>query len=126
MKIQVLGKINCGFPVSGYDTKEESLDFNQLLFKRKSSTYCLRAYGRSMEPLIFLDDILVVDRALRPVNNDLVIAEIDGMFTAKRILIEKDRAILKPENPEFKPIEVKEELNIFGIITAIVRQLRRS
>ncbi|MDD4083844.1 MAG: translesion error-prone DNA polymerase V autoproteolytic subunit [Sphaerochaetaceae bacterium] len=126
MKIQVLGKINCGFPVPGYDTKEESLDFNQLLFKRKSSTYCLRSYGRSMEPLIFVDDILVVDRALKPRNNDLVIAEIDGLFTAKRILIKADKVILKPENPEFKPIEVKEELNIFGVITAIVRQLRRN
>ncbi|NLY06859.1 MAG: DNA polymerase V [Spirochaetales bacterium] len=126
MITEILGSVTCGFPSPGLEHREEPLDFNQLLFRHPSSTYCLRASGDSMEPLIYPGDILITDRSLRPRDGDVIIAEVDGMFTAKRIMIKDSSISLVPENPSYMPVPIVGELISFGVVTGIVRQFRRS
>lgn len=119
--------VACGFPSPAADSKENSLDFNKLLLKHKSSTYCLRASGRSLENAGIQDrDILVVDKSLSPRNNDLVIAEYQGGFTAKRLKIQGDHIFLHPECDDFEDIIISEKDNfsLFGVITGVVRTYR--
>lgn len=119
--------VSCGFPSPAYDSKEKSLDFNELLLKHKNATYCLKASGRSLENCgIFDGDILVVDKSLKPQNNDLVIAEYDGNFTAKRLKIKNGTVILHPESDDYEDIIItdKNEFMIFGVISAVVRTLK--
>jgi DNA polymerase V len=120
--------IACGFPSPAADSRENSLDFNELLLKHKSSTYCLKASGRSLENAgIFDGDILIVDKSLSPKQNDLVVAEYQGGFTAKRFKIQGDHIYLHPENDEFDDIIISERdsLSIFGVITGVVRTYRK-
>ncbi len=122
-----LETISCGFPSPAQDSKEESLDFNALLFKHKANTYCLRCSGDSMKMKgIFNGDILVVDRTIRAKSGDVIVAEIGGNFTVKTLILEGGRAILHAENPDFCDIRVaqEEELTLFGVVTAVVRCLR--
>lgn len=126
MKSEVLGYVLCGFPSPGVENKDEELDFNEFLLKHPSCTYCLRARGTSMEPLIQEGDVLVTDRSLRPKNGDVIIAEVDGCFTAKRLVFRQDVVRLVAENPDYEDIKVFGELISFGVVTAIVRQLRRN
>lgn len=122
--IQIAGSIICGFPSPGWERRDEPLDFNELLVRHPSSTYCLRAAGESMQPLIYAGDILIADRSLLPRDGDIIIAEIDGMFTAKRLCTRHGVRLLA-ENPLFSPISITSELISFGVVTAIVRQCRR-
>ncbi|MBT4484681.1 MAG: S24 family peptidase [Candidatus Latescibacteria bacterium] len=55
-------------------------------------------------------DILIIDRAVEPANNSVVVAMIDGEFTAKRIKMDRDSLFLVPENDEYEPIEIRDEL----------------
>ena len=122
-----LETVSCGFPSPAQDSREESLDFNALLFKHKANTYCLRCKGDSMKRKgIFSGDILVVDRSLRAKNGDVIVAEVGGAFTVKTLLIEGETVILHAENPDYADIQMaeEEELILFGVVTAVVRSLR--
>lgn len=119
--------VKCGFPSPAVDSRENPLDFNKLLLKHQASTYCLKASGNSLEKSGILDgDILVVDKSINAKNNDLVIAEYEGEFTAKRLKIKGDRVYLHPENNDFDDIEINnlDNFSIFGVISAVVRTLR--
>jgi DNA polymerase V len=119
--------VACGFPSPAADSKENSLDFNELLLKHKSSTYCLRASGRSLENSGIQDgDILIVDKSLSPRNNDLVVAEYQGGFTAKRLKIQGNHIFLHPECDDFEDIIIseKDSFSLFGVITGVVRTYR--
>lgn len=124
MTTEVLGTVVCGFPSPGEELREKPLDFNSLLLRHPSSTYCLRAAGDSMEPLIRRGDILVTDRSLRPRDGDVVVVEVDGLFTAKRLVL-KDGVHLVPDNASYPPVEATQEIVSFGVVTAVVRELRR-
>lgn len=69
------------------------------------------------------DDILIVDRYQEPVNGRIVVAMIDGQATVKRFKRDKDQILLMPENDNYKPISVSENLEICGVVTGMVRKL---
>ncbi len=125
-------KAACGFPSPAADYHEQPLDFNELLVPNRASTYCIRAGGDSMSGAgIMHDDILVVNRAVRPMFGDIVVAEYDGGFTVKRLGKPTDatmQAVLHPENPQYPdlPIGNTTELVIFGVVTAVVRKISRN
>ncbi len=119
--------IKCGFPSPAADSRETPLDFNELLLQHRASTYCLRASGNSLEKSgIYDGDILVVDKSLSAKNNDLVVAEYEGEFTAKRLKFKNETIYLHPESNDFEDIIINnvDDFSIFGVITAVVRTLR--
>lgn len=121
--------IHAGFPSPAADHTDRALDFNTLLIHRRAATYCLRVTGESMiEAGILPDDILVVDRSLRPVEHDIIVASIHGEFTVKEYLRRLGRVVLHPCNPGFNDIIISpdDDLQIFGVVTGVVRQYKRS
>ena len=73
---------------------------------------------------IFDGDLLVVDKSLDPASGDIIIAIIDGDLTVKRFIKRGEKIILKPENPRFKEIELKDgqELQAWGVVTSTVKK----
>ncbi len=121
--------IAAGFPSPAADYEEKELDFNELLIKRRASTYCLRVSGDSMQGAgILPGDILVVDRSVHPVEGDIVVASLDGEFTVKRLGYSSGNVVLHPENPAFSDIMVGEDSDflVFGAVTGVVRTIRRN
>lgn len=75
--------VHAGFPNAAEDRpgKSRALDFNTLLIRHPSSTYCFRIRGSGHEDRgIFDGDIAVVDRALAPRPTDLVLYFVDDDF----------------------------------------------
>lgn len=70
-------------------------------------------------------DLLIVDRAIEPANNKIVVAIVDMEFTLKRLKIEGKRYWLIPENDEFEPIEITEDMDfrIWGVVTYVIHPL---
>ncbi|MBL2132710.1 peptidase, partial [Klebsiella pneumoniae] len=67
-------------------------------------------------------DLMVVDKAEKPMQGDIVIAETDGEFTVKRLQL-KPRIALLPMNPAY-PTLYPEELQIFGVVMAFIHKTR--
>ena len=87
-----LERVPCGFPSPCQDYVEQELDLNDYLIAHRASTFFLRAQGNSMQDIGLYDgDLLIVDRALTAQHGDIVIAELYGEFTVKRLLLTPTR-----------------------------------
>lgn len=119
-------KIKAGFPSPADDYIEKELDLNTHLIKHPAATFFLKVEGDSMiNAGIHSGDILIVDKALETKNNSVVIAVINGELTVKRIFKNEKKLYLMPENQNYKPIEVKPDMDfqVWGIVTYVIHSL---
>ena len=117
------GGVSAGFPSPAEDYMHSKLDLNDLLIDHPSATYYVRVNGDSMLGAgIQSGDLLVVDRSLEVIDNSIVVANINGEFTVKRIKKNKTKMFLVPENKKYKPIEVTEEMDfeLFGVVAHVI------
>ena len=76
--------VSAGFPSPAEDFMDLDLNLQEYLVQHPSATFCVRVTGDSMENAgIYSGDVMVVDRALEPQNNTIVLAVLDGEFTEK-------------------------------------------
>ena len=118
--------VSAGFPSPAADFMETNIDLNKELSENQLATFYIKVKGNSMIDAGINDkDVLVVDRSLEPKNNKIAICFIDGEFTVKRILVEKECLYLMPENPNYSPIKITEEneLIIWGIVTYVIKKV---
>ncbi|ABN61845.1 MULTISPECIES: translesion error-prone DNA polymerase V autoproteolytic subunit [Shewanella] len=118
--------IAAGFPSPAQDYVEQTLDLNELCIKHPAATFFVKVQGDSMiEAGIFSGDILVVDRSLQPAHGDTVVAAVNGEFTVKQLQLRPVVQLL-PRNALFSPIAINDEseLNIFGVVTNVVKKLK--
>ena len=119
-------KISAGFPSPADDHLERNLDLNSHLVKHPAATFFVRVTGDSMIGAGINDnDILIVDRSLKPSHGKIVIAVVDGNMTVKRLYKESGKLILMPENTLYKPIEIKEDMNIeiWGVVVTAIHSV---
>ena len=101
--------ISAGFPSPADDFLEFDLSLDKKLIKHPSATFFVRASGTSMiNAKIFDGSILLVDRAEKINNGDIVLAVVDGEFTVKRYRKVDGSVFLYPENKSMRPIKIFE------------------
>lgn len=118
--------IPAGFPSMAEDFVECALNLNELLIQHPAATFFVRASGDSMiKAGIFPNDILIVDRALTPTNNKIVIARINDELTVKRFYRDATKIVLYPENPDFQPITITPSMDfeVWGVVTCVLHQV---
>ena len=117
--------VKAGFPSPAEDEIAIPLNLNTHLIPHPSSTFFIRALGDSMQGAgIFSGDILIVDKSLQASHGKIVVALIDGEFTVKRLMIQTEGVILQPENPQYKPIYIRnyQDLVIWGVVTYVIHK----
>ncbi len=78
--------VAAGFPSPADDYATKSIDLNAALIKNPQATFLMRVAGSSMRDAGVDDgDVVLVDRALRPIHGSVIIAVVDGEFTCKRL-----------------------------------------
>lgn len=119
-----ISKVQAGFPSPAEDYADIDLDLNKHLVKHPASTFFVRVEGDSMIDAGIKDgSLLVVDKSLKPTNNKIVVAVVDGEFTVKRLKITGNGFLLVPENKKFSPIKITENSYIWGVVTSIINEL---
>ena len=119
-------KVSAGFPSPADDNLEKSLDLNSYLIKRPAATFFVRVAGDSMiNAGIYDNDIIIVDRSIKPKHGKIVVAALDGQMTIKRLYRHDDKIMLLPENELFKPIEILDSMDmvIWGVATNVIHSL---
>ena len=112
--------VNAGFPSPAEDHTDLNLDLNEHLIQHPSATFYVYARGDSMiDSGIYDGDLLIVDRALEPANNSIVIAIVNGEFTVKKIIKNNNKLYLMPNNVNYTSIEITSDTNfeIWGVVT---------
>jgi SOS-response transcriptional repressor LexA len=92
----------------GISSNVQGLDLNELLITHALSTYFMKVAVDMPELSLQEGDVLLVDRALVPKKNDLVVAAIN-------------------EDPELKIVkfsDITEEFEFWGVAEHVIRKLR--
>lgn len=120
-------RVAAGMPAPAEeDYTEGVLDLNSHLMRNPETTFFVRVSGDSMiDAGIHPEDLLVVDRGLRPSSGKVVIAVINGELTVKRLFKERNKLYLMPENPNYPAIEITEAMDfmIWGVVTNVIHEL---
>jgi DNA polymerase V len=117
------GPIAAGFPSPADDYIEQHLDLNDHLIDHPAATFLVRVSGDAMTGASIHDgDLLIVDRALEPVDGRIVIAAVNGELTVKRLAWRDGAAWLVPKNPAYAPLPLSEDLEgvIWGVVTRVL------
>ena len=115
--------IPAGFPSPAADYLEDRIDFNDLLIRTPSATFCVRVEGESMiDAFIPPKALLIVDRSLSASSGNIVVAVVNGEFTVKRLLQTQVGTFLTPANTRYKSIKITEEMNfqVWGVVSKII------
>ena len=125
LALLLTNRVCAGFPSPAEDLGAQRIDLTQMLITHAQATYFIRASGHSMvEAGIFDNDILIVNKALKPRHNHIVVAVVDGDFTVKQLYQRAGRVKLKAANPTHTDIIPKEgqTIEIWGVVTATIKQ----
>lgn len=125
----IQGKVSCGFPSPAMEYSEPPLSIDELVGLREPSRWLLRACGDSLIGLgVYDGDVLVVDKALEPIDSDVVVVCIGADFVAKEFRERLGKApLLISHNPLNKSIEVGdwEEIQLWGVVLWNLHRLSR-
>lgn len=118
-------RIPAGFPSPADDYMELELDLNKHLIKHPAATFYAKVKGNSMQDAGIHDgDMLIVDRALEPKEQDVVVCILDGEFTVKRVGFRGKDLYLLPANDAYKPVRVTKEnaFQIWGVVAYVIHK----
>ena len=121
--IPVVGQITAGEPILAEENVEEYFPLPTNLVKGRDN-FILRVRGESMINAGILDkDYVIVDKANRADNGQIVVALINGeSATVKRFFRENDNIRLQPENDFMDPIILNQRnIEVIGIVKGVFR-----
>lgn len=124
LSIPLSGVVPAGFAEPGAESGDESLRVDAAATGLSSAENCfaLKVRGDSMMGAHILDgDYVILDTVRAPRHRDIVAALIDGQSTLKRLMIEGPRRFLKAENPLFPDLIPADELQVQGVMRALIR-----
>ena len=123
--VPVIGKITAGEPILAEQNIQEYIPLPAQLVKG-TDNFLLKVKGESMINAGILDkDYVIVDKKNHAVNNDIVVALINGeSATVKRFFKEGNKVRLQPENDYMDPMILSERnVEIIGIVKGVFRTL---
>jgi DNA polymerase V len=111
-----------GFESPGAEYTQSSLDLDSLLIEHPSATYFGLAQGDSlMGAGIFNGDLLIVSRALKPKQGDIIVANLNGEFVCKIFNIAQ--RTLEVTTANATPHKIAEH-DVFEIEGVVIRSVR--
>lgn len=112
-----------GFGAAADDYMDRGIDLNAELIRNKPSTYFFRMKGDAMKDAgIFDNDVLIVDRSIKPVNGKIIVSVLNGELLVRRFHKNFTSAFLIPENSRYKNINLAEftDFTVWGVVTFVI------
>ena len=121
--LPLAGLITAGEPIEAVE-EQDTIAVPADFIMDESNSYVLKVKGRSMiEDGILDGDFVVIERNPSPRNGDVVVALLDNAFaTLKRFYREPNFIRLQPANSLMKPIIINGDINIQGVVRAVIRK----
>lgn len=118
--------VPAGFASPADDFMERTLDLNEYIVKHPSATFFVKVHGDSMVKAgIHEEDILVVDRSLKPAENKIILAVVHGECTVKRYRHINGQPYLCPENDKYKPLRITADMGfeVWGVVIHVLHKV---
>ncbi|MDH7513742.1 MAG: transcriptional repressor LexA [Clostridiales bacterium] len=124
IRVPLVGVAPAGRPEEVFESLGENVEVPEwMVGRRRGNIFCIRVIGKSMVDAYIDDgDRVLLERTTTANSGEMVVARLDdGSVTLKRLRRENGRILLVSENPEYKPIEVK-ELRVVGRVIGLLRK----
>lgn len=109
---------HAGFPNAGEDRRGLAVSLDSLAIRHRVSTYLWRLPDDGIPELGWQgNSVAVVDRALSPRENDVLVALVDEDFVVRRY---RDKHLYRPDGEK----ETAEQVSIWGVITHVLQEYR--
>lgn len=114
-----------GFRLPMLSHEEPELDISEIIVMDPDNTFYMRMGSEAMTAHhIMKDNILVIDRTLKPVNNSIVVFFHEGDFYTRRYELLRDRLILHADRTQDSiVIENGEVWNCWGVVLLTLHPL---
>jgi repressor LexA len=125
LSVPIYGSIPAGLPMDAVQEDEGCvlIDVETLGIKPTARTFGLKVRGDSMIGKNIVDgDIAIIEHGVTPHPGDVVAALIDGQVTLKTFLMHRGKPYLRAENPRYPNLLPREELQVQGVMVALVRK----
>jgi repressor LexA len=125
VSVPIYGVIPAGRPEDAAQEEEGCvlIDVDTLGIKPTARTFGLKVRGESMLGKNIVDgDIAIIEHGVQPRSGDVVAALIDGQVTLKTFVMQRGKPYLRAENPRYPDLIPQEELQIQGVMMALVRR----
>lgn len=113
-----------GFPSPARDHYERRLSLDDHIIRRPAATFFVRVKGDALNDIgIFSEDILVVDRSLKPFSGCLAVVLLEGEYTVRRL--EKRGStmyLLTEKNGAGTAITEDLEYEIWGVVSHAIHK----
>lgn len=121
-ELPLFGYIAAGRPLD-VDVSNEMISVPEHL-TRRGDNYVLKVRGDSMVDDGILDgDLVIINRRERAENGEMVVANVNGEVTLKRLYKEGDRVRLQPANSMMSPIyAAARDVAVQGVVVGLMRR----
>ncbi len=123
--VKLLGSIQAGWPSPAEEELVDTMSLDEYLIKHPEQTFLVKVSGDSMiEAGIQEGDLVLVERGRQPKHRDIVIAQVDNEWTMKYYEKAGKEVRLVAANRKYPPIKPTEELNVGGVVIAVIRKYK--
>jgi repressor LexA len=127
VSVPIYGTIPAGTPQEAVQEEEGCvlMDVETLGIKASARTFGLKVRGDSMVGKSIVEgDVAIIEHGVQPRPGDVVAALIDGQVTLKTFVMQRGKPFLRAENPRYPNLIPREELQIQGVMVALVRKCK--
>ena len=111
-----------GFESPAAEYTQIDLDLTQLLIEHPTATYIGYAEGESMIDVgIYSGDLLIISRAESVKNNDIIVANLNGVFVVKRVDKANKRLLSAAKGYSPYNLQSGDEFQVEGVVTYSIR-----
>jgi DNA polymerase V len=100
------------------------IDLNEQLIRNKPATFFMRVNSNVMHAAgISKGDVVIIDRSLKALRGQVVIAELNGEMLIRRLEHSRNKVRLLPEPDKLSPIEIDPsccDFSIWGVVTYVI------
>jgi DNA polymerase V len=105
---------------------EHGIDLNEELIRNKPATFFMRVNSDNMKDTgIYKEDVVIVDRSLKPVNGKVVIAILNDELLIRRFEKINNKIRLLADSNKLSPINIEagcEDFGIWGVVTYVIHK----
>ena len=121
--MKLLGSVQAGFPSPAEEELLDTISLDEFLVQRPDATFMLKVTGDSMiDAGIQPGDMVLVEKGTRPKNNDIIVAQVDGEWTMKYFVKDRQGVRLEAANRKYEPIRPRNSLEIGGVVRTVIRK----
>jgi len=111
-------KLATGFASPAEDYFQRRLNINDWVIKNRTATFFMKVRGGGMKKFGINDeDILVIDRSLKPVPNQLAVVALNGELLIRQLIKEGKMWALLSDAPTRRWISSADDFFVWGVVS---------